>query len=253
MLDDIEADIGEDQPPDVFLQLTLFIDLDRRNTQRLLPDFLGVGIVAAAHIAADIGLMTFHRHPANQRLTVKYRLIDRHVIVLVAERKDVVVEYDIAGMDIVAEEVLDVFAHRRQREGEDRQVFGLLQHVAVGVVEPGDEILRFAQDRRTRRHLDRQAHLVGDRLEQPRVNRSQNGIDGGHLPSPSLSDVTRPSRPLAYRMKEPSGSTTQSKSRLTKIAVVVASIIAGPVIRLPGVSKAPSKIGAAAKPLSSGI
>ena len=150
VLHDVEADIGKDQIPDVAAQLALLVDLYGRNAQRLLPDFLGIGIVAARHGAADIGLMALHRRPRHQRAVVEDRLIDGDVVVLVAEAEHVVVEDHVAVVNVVAEIAHQVLAHRAEREGEDRQVLGLLQHIAVGVVEPGDEILGLAQDRRAR-------------------------------------------------------------------------------------------------------
>ena len=213
VLHDVEADIGKNQIPDVAAQLALLVDFHRRNAQRLLPDFLGVGIVAARHGAADIGLMALHRGPGDQRAVVEDRLIDGDVVVLVAEREHVVVEDHVAVVNVVAEIAHQVLAHRAEREGEDRQVLGLLQHVAVGVVEPGDEILGLAQDRRARGLDHGRAHLVGDRAEGAGQYRHQDRIDGflvgAHDFGPRQSR-TRSSRPLRYIKSEPYWSVTAS-------------------------------------------
>ncbi|MBV6412139.1 MAG: hypothetical protein GAKPKEKM_03060 [Rhodocyclaceae bacterium] len=171
VLHDVEADVGEDQVPDVFPQLALLDHLHRRDAQRLLPDFDGVRVVAAAHVAADVGLVALDGGPRDQPAGMEDRLVDGDVVVLVAQAEDVVVEDDVARVQVVAEVVLDVLAHRRQREGEDGQVLGLLEHVAVAVVEAGDVVLGLAQDRRAGGLLHRDAHLVGDGLEGPRVHR----------------------------------------------------------------------------------
>ena len=174
---DVEADVGEDQLPDILAQLALLDHLDRRDAQPFLPDFGRVRVVAAGDRAADVGLVPLDRGPGDEPALEEHRLVHRDVVVLVAEAEHVVVEDDVAGVDLVAEIALDVLAHRRQRERQDRQVLGLLQHAAFGVVEAGDEILGFAQDRRARRLLHRDAHLVGDRLERARVHRQQDRID----------------------------------------------------------------------------
>jgi hypothetical protein len=66
VLHDVEADVGEDQVPHVLAQLALLDHLDRRDAQRLLPDLDGVRVVAAAHVAADVGLVALDGRPADQ-------------------------------------------------------------------------------------------------------------------------------------------------------------------------------------------
>ena len=51
-LDDVQADVSEDQVPDVLAELALLVDLHRRDAQRLLPHLDGVGVVAAGDGAA---------------------------------------------------------------------------------------------------------------------------------------------------------------------------------------------------------
>src|SRR5262245_648316 len=66
MLHDIETDVGEDQVPYILAQSALLIDLDWRNSQRLLPDLDRVGIVAPGNRTPDIRLVTLYRGPRNQ-------------------------------------------------------------------------------------------------------------------------------------------------------------------------------------------
>jgi hypothetical protein len=198
VLHDVEPHVGEDQVPDVLAQLAAVDDFDRRDPQRLLPDLDRVRVVAAGNGAADVGLVALHRGPARELALEEHRLEHRDVVVLVAQREHVVVEEHVAFVDVAVEQLADVLAHRCQREGQDRQVLGLLQHAAVLVVQARDVVLGFAQDRRARRLLHRDAHLVGDRLEGARVHRQQDGIDFHAATSRSeLALATRSSRPLA--------------------------------------------------------
>ena len=177
VLHDIETDVGEDQIPNVFSQFSFLVNLDRRDAQRLLPHLDRVRIVAAGHRAADVGLVALDRGPGDQLALEEHRLVDRDVVVLVAEREHVVVEDDVAGMNIIAVVVADVFAHGRERERQDRQILRLLEHPAFGVVQAGDEVLRLAQDRRGRGLLHRDRHFVGDRAKCARIDGQQDRID----------------------------------------------------------------------------
>ncbi len=236
VLDDVEADVGEDQLPDVLAQLALLDHLDRRNPQRLLPHLGGVRVVAAGDGAADVGLVSLDGGPRDEPALEEHRLEHRDVVVLVAEAEHVVVEDHVARVDLVAVVRLDVLAHRGEREGEDRQVLGLLQHPAVGVVEPGDEILRLAQNRRARRLLHRDAHLVGDRLEGPGVDGQQNRVDLHVVTScerAARTAAVRSSRPFRKSTNEPNVSTIASHDPVRTIAVVTSSTIAGPAMRWP--------------------
>ena len=234
VLNDVQSHIGEDQAPHVLAQLAALHHLHRRNPQRLLPDLHGVRVVAAGDVAADVGLMPLDRRPGDQFAIQKDRLEGRHIVVLIAQAEHVVVKDHIARIELIAKKLLDVLAHRCQRERKNRQILGLLQHIAIGVIEAGDVVLGLAQNRRARGLRHRDAHLVGDRLEGAGIDRQQNGIDLAHTPSSSfMHDATRSSRPFLYRAKEPSASTTQSNEALTKMAVVSCSISAGPCTRLP--------------------
>ncbi len=112
VLHDIEANVGEDQVPDVLAQLAALVDLDRRDAQRLLPDLGRVRVVAAGDRAADVGLVSLGRRPGDQLVFEEDRLEDGDVVVLVAQREDVVVEDDVAGVDVAVEIVGDVLADR---------------------------------------------------------------------------------------------------------------------------------------------
>ena len=63
--DNRQSDIGKDQIPDIFTEFAFFVDFDRRDTQSLLPDFGGVGVVTTLNRAADICLVAFAGGPAD--------------------------------------------------------------------------------------------------------------------------------------------------------------------------------------------
>ena len=177
LADDVEPDVGEDQVPDILPQPAALHDLDRRDTQSLLPDLGRLRVVTALHRTADVRLVPLGGRPADKLRLVEDRLEDRHVVELVAQRKDVVVNDDVAFMKIFAEVLPDVLADRSEGERQDRQVFGLLQHPALRVVQAGDEVLRLAEDRRAGSPLQRDRHLVRYRLEGPREDARQDGVD----------------------------------------------------------------------------
>ena len=176
-LDDGQADVGEDEVPHVPAQDAALDHLDRRDAQRLLPDLGGGRVVAAAHGAADVGHVPLGGGPADQRPGHEDGLEGGHVVVLVAQGEDVVVEEDVPRVDLAAEALGDVLAHRRQREGQDGQVLGLLEHAPAGVVQAGDEVARLAQDRRARGLLHADRHLVGDRLERAAQDGDVDRVD----------------------------------------------------------------------------
>ena len=220
--DDGVADVREHHPPDVPAQFAAFVDLERRNAERFLPDFSRVGVVAARLRASDIGLMPLAGRPADERSVVKDRPEHGDVVVLVAPAEHVVVQNHVARMDFVSEERNDLLADRFQGEREHRDVFGLLQHVAVRVVQPRHEVASLVQDRRPRGAQERQPHLFGDRFEAARNHGCENRIDQG----PALRDSS-------VSTAVPKRSTNSAKSSGTRMVVAAVSTTAGPVRRLP--------------------
>jgi hypothetical protein len=108
---DVQADVGEDEVPDVFTQGPAVVHLDRGDAQGFLPDFGGPGVVTSAHVAAHVGLVAFDGAPGYELALEEDGLVHGHVVVLVAHGKDVVVEDDVALVDVVAEVADDVLAH----------------------------------------------------------------------------------------------------------------------------------------------
>jgi len=196
LANDVEADVGEDEIPDVPPELPLFVDLDGRDAERFLPDLGRVRVVSPRDRPPDVGLVSLGGGPGDELVLEEDRFVDGDVVVLVSHAEDVVVEDDVSGMDVVTVVVEDVLAYRPEREGEDGEVLRLLQHVPLAVVEPGDEVLGLAENGRPRGLLEADAHLVGDGLERPRQHREQNRVDLAHAASPPRPDATVASIPF---------------------------------------------------------
>ncbi len=177
LLDDGEADVAENQIPDILALLALLMELHRRDAQRFLPDFRGAGVVGAGHRAADIGLVAVDGREADQPLAEKDRPDDLDIGRLVAAGERVVVDDHIARIQAALEVGDDVLDALRNGECEDRDVRRLFHHVAVRVVKAGDEIARLGQDGRPGGAQHDQPHFLGDRLQPPLDDGDQYRID----------------------------------------------------------------------------
>ena len=240
LLDDGVADVREDRAPDILAPLAAVEDFERRDAERLLPDFARIRVVAAGDRAADIGLMALAGGPADRLAVEENRAEYRDIVVLVAAGEDVVVQENVARVHVVSEKIDDCLAHRLEGEGEHRDIFGLLQHVAGLVVEPGDEIARLVEYRRARGPEKSEPHLLGDRFEPALDHRSEDGIDlDAHAPR-------------SVRIRVPKSSTAMSNPAGTKAAVSGVSTIAGPLPRNPAGSVIPSRISIPSNALRSG-
>ncbi len=126
--------------------------------------------------------MALDGRPGHQLALPEDGLIGGHVVVLIAHGEDVVVEDDVALVDVVAEVLDDVLADRLQGEGQDGQILLLLEHVAGGVVEPGHEVTRLAEDGRPGGARHRDGHLLRDALQALLEDRDQDAVDGDATP-----------------------------------------------------------------------
>ena len=232
LLDDLQPDVGENQVPDIASELAALKNFYRGYAQRLLPDFTCLGVVATGHGAADIGLVTLAGGPGDQRLAIEDRLEDGDIVILVATAEHIVVQDDVAGVDVVTEKAHHVFAGRLQREGQHRYVLGLFQHPAFGIVQTGDKIARLIENRRARRAQQRQAHLLGDRLQTPLQHRD---LDRIALHGCALFT---PGRRLSTQL--PSASICAAQPGGTRMLVLALSISAGPLNWWPCSKRSPS-------------
>ena len=160
--DNLEPDIGEYQVPDIIASLAFLVDLQRRDSKCFLPDFPGFRVVATRHAAADVCLVSLACRPGNQLFVDKDRLEDRYIVVLVALRENIVVQENVARIDLITEVGENSFTNWLQGKGQHWYVFCLFQHLAAGVVQAGDEIPSFVQNRRTGRTQQHQPHFFSD-------------------------------------------------------------------------------------------
>ena len=113
--DDLEPDVRAHEVPDVAAQLAAVVDLQRRDPERLLPDLARARVVAAGGHAADVGDVALARGPRDELALEEDRQEDADVRVLVAAAEDVVVEDDVAVVDVVAEVLDDPHAAAAER------------------------------------------------------------------------------------------------------------------------------------------
>ena len=108
------------QIQDILSPLDISFVFDGGDAQGFLPYFRCVGIVAAGDRAADIRLVALAGGPGYELLVMKDRPVDGDIVVLIAHGKDVVMKYDVPGVNLGPEVFDYVFAHRAEREGENR-------------------------------------------------------------------------------------------------------------------------------------
>ncbi|MDT4864723.1 hypothetical protein FQZ97_994930 [compost metagenome] len=146
--DEAEPDVRGEQVPHVLARHALLGQLERRDAERLLPDVAGVGVVAAGGHAADVGEVTRGRGPADQPALGEDRQEDSGVGVLVAAVVDVVVDDDVALVDVVPEVLDDVLQRRVRAERDDRGELGLGERVAVAVEDDRHQVADLVEDGR---------------------------------------------------------------------------------------------------------
>ena len=132
--DDVEPDVRAHEIPHVAPQHAAVLDLQRRDPERLLPDLARAGVVATGGHAADVGDVALARGPRDELAVEEDREEDTDVRVLVAAAVDVVVDEDIAVVQVVAEVLDDPLQRRLSAVRDDRGVLGLRER-AAGAVE----------------------------------------------------------------------------------------------------------------------
>ena len=155
-----KPDVRPHEVPHVAAQLTAVVDLQRRDPERLLPDLPRARVVAAGRHAADVGDVALARAPRDELAVVEDRQEDADVGVLVAAAVDVVVEDDVAVVQVVAEVLDDVLQRRLGAVGDDRRVLGLGERAAAAVEDHSHEIADLVEDRRPRGAHQHGRHLA---------------------------------------------------------------------------------------------
>ena len=221
--DDVEADVAEDEVPDVVATPTALEELERRDPQALMPEVGRVRVVRAGDGAADVGLVRRDHDPAEVLAFVEDRLRHLPVRELVAARERVVVQDDVALLHALPKGVRDRPHPRRGRVAEHGDVLGLLEQDAVGVVDSEREVAALDEERRAGAALDHEAHALTDRLQAVRDDRGEDGV-----------------RHLRVSTKLPDGSNATSKVSGTTMVVVRVSMTTGPAADCPGAIRSPS-------------
>ena len=123
------AHVREDEIHDVGARLAAVPDFDRRNAQALCIDFRRVRVVAGGHGAADVGQVTLAYGPIAQLSFVEDRLVHAHVDRMTAAEGGIVVQDQIAFVDVVTE----IAGHRlhgwNERTEMDRDILPLQDHL----------------------------------------------------------------------------------------------------------------------------
>ena len=171
--------VGEDHVEHVVARLALVPDLHRRNAQAFGVDFLGIGIVAGGHRPADIGQMALADRPVDQLALVEDRLVHAGVDGVAAAEGRIVVQDQVALVDVALEELGDRLHGGDERAQMDRDILALQDHLRLGVEQRGRIVMRQVEHRGARGLLQRQRHLALRRLEHAADDRERDRIDFG--------------------------------------------------------------------------
>ena len=173
------AHVGEDEIDHVIARLAAVPDLDRRNAQTLGIDFGGVRIVAGRYRTTDVGQMTLAHRPVAQLALVKDRLVHAHVDGMAAAEGRVVVQDQIAFVNVVAEIARDRFHRGNERTEMDRNVLSLQDHFRDVIEQCGRIIVRQIEHAGACGFLQRQRHFALGGFENPADHRQRDRIDLG--------------------------------------------------------------------------
>src|SRR5581483_3923001 len=212
----------------------------RRQTQPFVENGPRVGVVTGYAGAAEIGVMAFIDDPEGEFSAIEHGLQHRQIgnvriaDVRIVEQKQIA----FAGIPVPRSDGI----HRAWQRAEQHGNIGRLRDQPVSRVEDrGDEVARFAEDRRARSPKHRLAHLAGDICEFRRDHRSDDRVE---------FDSGFSLRRLHYRpsanLKLPPPSSCARQYGWTTTAVSGYSTTHGPWRRAPAPSVAPSYTGAAA-------
>jgi len=90
---------------------------------------------------------------------------DRHICHLITTREDIIMKNHISRVDVLSKVFNDMLADRFQGKGENGNVFSLLQHLSVSIIDPRYKVSRLIEDGRPGSLQKCEAHLLGDRPE----------------------------------------------------------------------------------------
>ena len=167
-------------------RLPRVVQLQRRDPQALLPEVGRVRVVRPRHGAADVGLVGGDHDPA-ERARPRGRPAWRPSSRRAGCRRvnGSLWSIDVALGHVAAEAPPRSRACPARRVAEHRDVLGLLEQHAVGVVDAEREVAALDEQRRARAALDDDAHALADRLQPAGDHRGEDRVVAGSAVSAS--------------------------------------------------------------------
>jgi hypothetical protein len=230
------AHVGEDQVQRGVVGAPAIDDADRRDPDTLLEDLRrAAGQAPRAH-AADVAPVRPH-HGEDEELVRaadaggEERGDHRHVVQVRAAGVRVVVQEDVARVDVVAELLADR-AHRPADGHDVQRVVLALGHghdLGLAVHEHAGEVLALVEDGRVRGAHEGDAHLAHDRHEGLAQDLERDGVD--HAAS------------VRSRIRLPWSSTSPAQPGGITVVAPNSSTMAGPARRAPSGSFSRSHTG----------
>ena len=171
------ADIGHQHLQHVAPHLAAVVEAQRRDADALLPDLGRSRVVGAVRGAADVALVRAVDRPEHRPVALEDRHERGKVRQVVAAVIRVVQQEHVAGMDVVAEEVVHRLRSPWQRANVDRHVLRLGDQAAVDVADRRGEVAARIEDLRVGRAQHRLAHLLDDGMQPVLHHRNGHGVD----------------------------------------------------------------------------
>ena len=159
--------VRQDHVHHVMAGLALVPDLDRRNTQPFGVNLGRVRVIAGRHRPADVGQVALAHRPEHQLAFVKHRHVHAGVDDVRPAIRGIIVQHQIAVMDVARKITGDRFHRGDQRAKVDRNVLSLQDHLGRMVEQRRRIVMRKVENRRPRRLLQRQRHLALRRFQNP--------------------------------------------------------------------------------------
>ena len=173
------AHVAEDQVERGLVRPAAIDDPDRRDADAFLEDLGRAAREAARAHPAHVTPVRAHDGNTNMLAVREERIDHRHVVEVSPAGVGLVVQEDVARVDVVAE----LLPHRLHRPGDRHDVERMIlppghgDDLRVAVHEHAGEVLALVEDRRVRGAHQGHAHLAHDRDERLAQHLEGDGID----------------------------------------------------------------------------
>ena len=165
------AHVGQDHVQHVLARLPPVPDLDRRNAQAFGVDLFRTGVIARRHRAADIGQVALADGPVFQAPLPEDRPVETGVDGVAATPGGVVVDDQVALVDVVAEIPRDDLHRRDERAEVDRNILPLKDHLGCCIEQRRGIVMRQVEHARPCGLFQAQRHLALGRFQNPAHDR----------------------------------------------------------------------------------